>query len=49
MSTGAVINTVADITSTEGMIIYKHPNLLSRINLTKGCVKYLPYRIVYGK
>ena len=48
-STGAVINTAVVIASAEGILMYKDPNLLSRIYLTKGWVKYLLHRMGYVK
>ena len=48
-SKGIVINTSVVIASAEGIIMYKDPNLLARINLTKGWAKYLLYRMGYVK
>ena len=48
-STGAVINTAVVIASAKGIIMYKDPNLLARINLTKGWAKYLLHRMGYVK
>ena len=40
-STGAVVNTAVVIARAEGILMYKDPGLLSRVNLTKGWAKYL--------
>ena len=40
-SLGAVINTAVVIASAEGILMYKNPNLLSRIHLTKPWAKYV--------
>ena len=44
-STRAVVNTAVVIASAEGILMYKDPGLLSRINLTKGWAKYLLHRM----
>ena len=48
-STGAVVNTAVVIASAEGILMYKDPGLLSRINLTKGWAKYLLHRMGFVK
>ena len=48
-SSGAVINTAVVIASAEGILMYKDPNLLPRIHLTKPWAKYLLYRMRYVK
>ena len=48
-SSGAVINTAVVIASAEGILMYKDPNLLSRIHLTKPWAKYLLHRMCYVK
>jgi len=48
-STGAVINTPVVIARAEGILMYKDPGLLSRVNLTKGWAKYLLHRMGFVK
>ena len=48
-STGAIVNTAVVIASAEGILMYKDPGLLSRINLTKGWAKYLLHRMGFVK
>ena len=48
-STGVVVNTAVIIASAEGILMYKDPGLLSRINLTKGWAKYLLRRMGFVK